>query len=167
MKLFLNWPPHFNYRISNNLCKSYNLFRDILSIINCVSIHMRWLKMLKTKVTDFMQSFRTTFPKFKFKPKFHYLLHYAQMIRDFGPIKHFDSYRFERRLKSLKDSIKSSKNYRNITFTLMKKFSINFMSNISSPRKYRIKKRTVCVQNLSDVYIQFLPNIYDKDFCLI
>lgn len=57
------------------------------------------LQYLSMKISDHRQLFQEVFPNVRLRPKHHYIEHYPQMIRCFGPLVHFWTIRFEGKLK--------------------------------------------------------------------
>lgn len=58
------------------------------------------------------------FPDFKLKPKFHFVLHYPDMILAYGPLIHFWCMRFEAKHNYFKTLVHVVRNFKNLTLTL-------------------------------------------------
>lgn len=58
------------------------------------------------------------FPRIPLRPKHHYLLHYADLTLQFGPLIHTWTMRFESKHSYFKRCIRASKNFRNVTKSL-------------------------------------------------
>nr|XP_027200249.1 uncharacterized protein LOC113794332 [Dermatophagoides pteronyssinus] len=80
------------------------------------------------------------------KNKDHHLLHYSEMIQQYGPIFRLSCFNFEQANRLIVEQMNSTKNYRNVTFSLMKRQSILIAystadkfnsSNIQINHKYR------------------------------
>jgi len=77
--------------------------------------------ILDDKVQSFIESFCNEFPDESFKPKMHYLLHYGNHCRSFGPMINYWSFRFEGKHSYFKDIANRMKCRKNILKSLAKK----------------------------------------------
>lgn len=58
------------------------------------------------------------FPSYKLRPKHHFIYHYPELIRKFGPLKILWTMEFEQKNKYFKTTARMARNYQNITSTL-------------------------------------------------
>lgn len=97
------------------------------------------LKHLKQVITDHHKTYRRLFPRCTLKPKFHFLLHYPQLIRSMGPPSKNNCYMFEMKHKVLKLVAKVVNSRRFLPITVAKKIALQdakktfeMMRNINS-----------------------------------
>lgn len=56
------------------------------------------------------------------KPKHHFMTHYSEIIRRWGPLCHMSTLRYEMKHKSLTGTMKNSNNFRNVTKSVTERF---------------------------------------------
>eukprot|EP00112_Aurelia_sp_Birch-Aquarium-sp1_P011911 Seg250.10 transcript_id=Seg250.10/GoldUCD/mRNA.D3Y31 product="hypothetical protein" protein_id=Seg250.10/GoldUCD/D3Y31 len=95
----------------------YLLLRKIVDIIFAPVVERSWLPYLQDLVENFQQEYAKLYPQ-KYVPKVHFLVHYAQHIRQFGPLRRLWCMRFEAKHKYFKNVAKITHNFRNIAATL-------------------------------------------------
>ena len=76
---------------------------------------------LEQRVAEWLELIRDTFPDFRIKPKFHFLIHYGTHIRRHGPLRHLWTLRFESKHSSLKTIADRSKNRIDVCKTVASK----------------------------------------------
>lgn len=101
----------------------YLLLRRIFNQVCSPRVELDKLDNLQQIIEQFLIGFRTTFPLSTTTYKMHYLMHYCDVMRHFGPLWRFNSLRFERLHQEFKENIKTSKNRKNVGFS-----SINYAS---------------------------------------
>lgn len=74
--------------------------------------------MLADLIEEFLTRYFTEFPTLPMKPKFHFLIHYPQMMLKFGPLVHCWTLRFEGKHNYFKEIYHSTKNTKNICKTM-------------------------------------------------
>ncbi|CAN7939941.1 unnamed protein product [Ixodes hexagonus] len=79
---------------------------------------------LKVLVQSYLHNRKTLFPGVKLRPKHHYMLHYSDLIQEFGPLSHVWTLRFETKHQYLKNCIRSTKNFKNVTKTLSERHQL-------------------------------------------
>lgn len=91
------------------------------------------LNKLKTTVTlhnrEFLRLFSEQNPPRLLTAKFHFLLHYARVIQNSGPLKHLWSMRFEAKHQHMKSQAKIMYSRRNICYSFAKKICFENASN--------------------------------------
>lgn len=76
------------------------------------------LCFLDSKISEHRHLFQKVFPGEKLRPKHHYVEHYPQLIRTFGPLSDVWTMRFEGKHKFFKKVVHHSHNFKNIPLTL-------------------------------------------------
>ncbi|CAN7999370.1 unnamed protein product [Ixodes hexagonus] len=102
----------------------YLQFREIVDISFATVVPSEYLPYLETIVQAFLVEFAQRYGSAAIIPKLHYLVHYARMIRELGPLQQFWSMRFEAKHQYLKSLASRIKNFRNITLTLSKRHQL-------------------------------------------
>lgn len=88
------------------------------------------LKTLSIKIESHHKLYISLFGS-TLKPKFHYFLHYENMIRKLGPAKFYWCFRFESKHRQLKEYCKNVNSRVNIAKSLAIKCCLNFSQRIS------------------------------------
>lgn len=83
-------------------------------------IDKSWLSYLYEIINEFCNRLKEV-PNFKFIPKLHYLVHYPRLIQKYGPLIRLWCMRFEAKHQYFKKIANSSRNFRNISWTLAKR----------------------------------------------
>ena len=78
-------------------------------------LHTEWLSDM---IEVFLQKFQDEFPDASLTPKMHYLVHYPELLREFGPLINCWTLRFEGKHCYFKDVAYRLKNKRNVCKTL-------------------------------------------------
>lgn len=73
---------------------------------------------LQSKIQDHRQMLKEAFPDFKLRPKHHYIEHYPDLIRLFGPLVHLWTMRFEGKHSFFKRVVHDTQNFKNVLKTL-------------------------------------------------
>ena len=92
----------------------------ILQIALCPSPSDDVISYLRVLIEEHHTMFIELYPNHSFIPKFHYLIHYPDQIRMFGPLIRAWTMRYEGKLNYFKQIARSG-NYKNITLTLAKR----------------------------------------------
>ena len=105
----------------SSLAGSLKAIWDILTgLISIVQILMasvildKDVDMVEKLVEKWLKAFCKCFPNFRMKPKMHFLLHYANCIREHGPPFRYSAIRFEAKHSELKRYMKNSTNHKNV-----------------------------------------------------
>ena len=72
-------------------------------------------------IEQFSNSYQTAFPEVGIKPKLHFIHHYSEQTLKFGPLVHSWSIRFEAKHNWFKQTLKTSKCFKNIEKTLARR----------------------------------------------
>ena len=100
--------------ISNVYWLLYLQLQDIADYVFAPKISKTILTYLQFLIEQFLQNFIELFPN-NLTPKFHFMLHYARLINENGPLRYLWCMRFEAKhlyFKKLASSIRSFKKYR-------------------------------------------------------
>lgn len=78
---------------------------------------------LQFLIENYLQ-FRKTLFSAKLRPKHHYLLHYDELIRAYGPLINVWTFRFEQKHKYFKNIVRHCPNFINVLYTLSEKHQL-------------------------------------------
>lgn len=79
------------------------------------------ISLLEYYIELYMQFRIECFPHIKLRPKHHYIVHYPEQIKNFGPLRQLWTMRFEQKHSYFKQISKNLKNFKNITYSLVTK----------------------------------------------
>ncbi|KAI3363583.1 hypothetical protein L3Q82_001177 [Scortum barcoo] len=106
------------------------------------------IQYLSMKISDHRQLLQEVFPDVKLRPKHHYIEHYPQMIRRFGPLVHFWTIRFEGKHKVFKKIVHDAQNFKNVPKTLAYKHQQLMAYHLSLPNFFKPSVETFAVKNV-------------------
>ena len=115
---------------------AWDLLMDLKEIVElCFSpaISEASVGYLASKIADHKFAFKQLFPDVNFKPKHHFVEHYPQLIREFGPLVHMWTMRFEAKHSYFKRIVREARSFKNILMTLAEKHQLMVAYNLSSP----------------------------------
>lgn len=95
--------------------------KEIVDIIVSTTLSEEILCYLESKISDHRKLLLVTFPDFKFLPKHHFIEHYVQLIRCFGPLVDLWTMRFESKHSFFKKVVHDVFNFKNVLLTLFSK----------------------------------------------
>ena len=98
--------------------------REIVELVCAPSITLAQIAYLDDLVTSYVTLFKKCFEDVRFRPKCHYLTHYAKLIMMFGPLIRLWTMRMEAKHSYFKQCARSAQNFKNITFTLSEKHQL-------------------------------------------
>lgn len=93
------------------------LLKDIVESAVATRHTEESIYFLDCKVSEHRELLQSTFPDFK-RPKHHFIEHYSQMIKAFGPLSDVWTMHFEGKHKFFKQVIHNAHNFRNVALTL-------------------------------------------------
>lgn len=79
---------------------------------------------LESKISERRHRFLETFPQERLIPKHHFLEHYTQLIKDFGPLVSLWTMRFEGKHSFFKRVVRHTHSFRNILLSLAVKHQL-------------------------------------------
>ncbi|XP_054592203.1 uncharacterized protein [Nothobranchius furzeri] len=91
------------------------------------------LAFLESKILEHRQRYQALFPDIKLLPKHHYLEHYPQMIKLFGPVVGQWTMRFEAKHSFFKKIVRHTSCYKNIPLSLALRHQMMIAYHLSSP----------------------------------
>lgn len=94
------------------------LLKDILELATSFRFTDDTIDFLGAKISEHRGLLLKVFPHFVLRPKHHYIEHYPQLIRTYGPLRDVWTMRFEGKHKFFKQIICETKNFKNVTQTL-------------------------------------------------
>lgn len=112
--VFLNYIQTYDTPVWDLLSSMLEMVRIIMSS----KISQNEVSQLTHFISLYFYHLKECFPSTKLKPKHHFIQHYPELIRKFGPLKHLGTIRFEQKHQYFKNISKRIKNYKNITFSL-------------------------------------------------
>ena len=92
--------------------------REITELVTAPLLSNGQVEYLHSCTEEYLLERARLFPDTSLRPKHHYLLHYAELIRQFGPLIWVWTLRFESKHKFFKYVISSSQNFINVSKTL-------------------------------------------------
>ncbi|KAG1673824.1 hypothetical protein GQR58_015387 [Nymphon striatum] len=102
----------------NSQWQTLLLLEDVLQYSCAPVLDREHVMMMKDIIEDFHESFRQSFPEETIKPKMHFMLHYPQQMKNFGPLIHLQTIRFEGKHNYFQELIYRTKNKINICKSL-------------------------------------------------
>ncbi len=91
------------------------------------------LAFLEGKILEHRQRYQTLFPDIKLIPKQHYLEHYPQIIRLFGPVVGQWTMHFDAKHSFFKQVIRHTSCFKNVPLSLASKHQMMIAYHLSSP----------------------------------
>lgn len=94
------------------------LLKDIVELAVATRYTEESMYFLDCKVSEHSELLQSTFPDFRLCPKHHFIEHYSQMIKAFGPLSDVWTMHFEGKHTFFKQVIRNAHNFRNVALTL-------------------------------------------------
>ena len=98
--------------------------RELSNLICAPALSDNQIILLESSTETYVKLRLKCFPKVKLRPKHEFIMHYGEMIRIFGPVKHCWTLRCESKHKYFKTIVKHIQNFKNITQTLAEKHEL-------------------------------------------
>jgi len=98
--------------------------REIVDLICAPKIHTNQVAHLKILIEEYIQLRTATFPEKTLKPKHHYLVHYPELILQFGPLIRLWTLRFESKHSYFKQCARKLHNFKNLCSTLAERHQL-------------------------------------------
>ena len=130
--------------------------KDVVEIVLSPTFTEESLQYLQTKIQDHRRMLQETFPDFKLRPKHHYIEHYPDLIRCFGPLVHLWTMRFEGKHRFFKRVVHDTQNFKNVLKTLANRHQHMVAYYLSSPSFFKPHQQT---SNVSSVMVSVLPDV--------
>nr|XP_023659190.1 uncharacterized protein LOC111839475 [Paramormyrops kingsleyae]XP_023659191.1 uncharacterized protein LOC111839475 [Paramormyrops kingsleyae] len=110
--------------------------REIVELICAPAITTDQVAYLKILIEDYIYFRRQLFPDQSLKPKHHYLLHYPQLITEFGPLIRLWTLRFESKHSFFKRCARKLHNFKNICKTVAERHQL-FQAYLSAGEMFQ------------------------------
>ena len=126
------------YFLQSNHVKGVELllkYLDISDIITAFTIETEWLANLHFLIIELFDMVNALNPR-AIKPKFHFLVHYPDLIHKYGPPRSYYTMRFEAIHQYFKQLVGRTKNFVNLTATLTKRFQRRQAYNLKQSQYY-------------------------------
>lgn len=107
--------------------------KDIVELVVAPVHTDESISYLESKIVEHRQRYQELFPGVRLRPKHHYLEHYPQMIRCFGPLVALWTMRFEAKHSFFKQIVKHTSCFKNVPLTLASKYQLIIAFHINSP----------------------------------
>lgn len=122
------------------------LLKDIVELALSTHFSDDTVDFLNCKISDHRALLKEVFPNFVLRPKHHYMEHYPQLIRMYGPLRNLWTIRFEGKHKFFKKVIRDAQNFKNVPLMLAKKhqMAIAYHMDAGSFFKPRVQMDRVC-----------------------
>lgn len=103
---------------SDPVWETFVKLMELTDLLMAPTITPAQVAYLKVLIEDYITSRSIIFSTNKLRPKHHYMLHYSQLIQEFGPLCHVWTMRFEGKHQYFKQCMRSVRNFKNVTKTL-------------------------------------------------
>lgn len=114
-------PFAFLEKISNYEDVAWTTFlnlRNLVELITAPKLSINQTALIDSKVREYLTQRQKLFPRHPWRPKHHYLNHYGDLFRQFGPLIRFSTLRWESKHGYFKNIIRHSPNFKNVTYSL-------------------------------------------------
>jgi len=106
--------------------------REIILYVYAEAISEHEIIILENLIREHRHIFHVAFPGKLTKPKHHYLEHYPQLIREFGPLVNYQTIRFEAKHAVLKRIVHQTMNFKNVCLTLAERHQLQMTYLLAS-----------------------------------
>ena len=100
------------------------LLRQVCELIFALSLTEKQVSVMNNKIWEYLHQRRQVFPQESFKPKHHFIEHYAYHTLMFGPLLYTCTLRFEAKHQFFKNAIRSMHNFISVTKALAEKHEL-------------------------------------------
>ncbi|KAF7641019.1 hypothetical protein LDENG_00299320, partial [Lucifuga dentata] len=119
------------------------------------------IQYLQSKIRDHKQVLQEVFPDYKLRPKHHYLEHYPELIRRFGPLVHLWTMRFEGKHRFFKRVVHDTQNFKNVLKTVATRYQHMVAYHLSAPLVFKPHQQ---ISNVSSMMTSVLPEKIAKQY---
>lgn len=120
----------------NVVWKMILTLRKIVLIVLSFKMSVGQVAYLKDLIFNHFSDRQEVLSNETLKPKHHFLLHYPQLILQFGPLRHLWTMRFENKHQYFKRAVKHTSNFKNVLFSLCHKHQLLQALNSSEESLY-------------------------------
>lgn len=123
--------------------------RRIMLILLSFKISVSQIEILNNLIIEYIYLRQKVFPDKLMKPKHHNLLHYAYLIKIFGPIRQLWTLRFESKHQYFKQIVKHTSCFKNILLSLATKHQLLSAFNLTQDN---IFSDNITINDIGDKY---------------
>lgn len=134
--------------------------KEIVQLVLSPSSTEESIQYMQAKISDHRQGLQAVFPDFKLRPKHHYVEHYPELTRHFGPLVHLWTMGFEGKHRFFKRVIHDTHNFKNVLKTLATRHQHMMAYHFSAPIFFRPHTQA---SSVTSVQVATLPQVA-KDF---
>lgn len=127
--------------------------KDIAELVVAPVHSPESIAYLESKISDHRKRYQELFPEQRLLPKHHFLEHYPEMIKCFGPLVSLWTMRFEAKHSFFKQVVRHLNNFRNITLSLATKHQLMIAHHLLCPDNENLP---LDVSKISEVPIDVL-----------
>lgn len=128
--------------------------KDVVELSVSASFTEELVYFLDCKIAEHRELFQKVFPNEKLRPKHHYIEHYPQLIKTFGPLSDVWTMRFEGKHKFFKEAVRQTHNFKNIPLTLAIKHQKMIAFHLANPSFF---KPSVEINKVKSVMVSSFP----------
>lgn len=137
--------------------------KDIVELLVSSKFTEESLCYLESKIGEHRKLLLNVFPDLKLKPKHHFLEHYTNLIRSFGPLVNFWTLRFEAKHSFFKKVVRDVNNFKNILLTLSVRHELMLAYHLSMSCLFKPEVELKGVSNVSlDIFATSLKQVIKK-----
>lgn len=138
--------------------------KEIVDIAVSNKLSEEALFYFSSKLRDHRKLLVHTFPEFKLKPKHHFIDHYPDLIRCYGPLVELWTMRFEAKHSFFKKVIHDAHNWKNVLLTLSSKHQQMMALHLDRQKVFAPRLYVECVKvvRVSELETSFQCEIQKK-----
>lgn len=129
--------------------------KDIAELVVAPSHTDDSISYLQSKISEHRQKLQELFPDLQLLPKHHYIEHYPQLTKMFGPLVLFWTMRFEAKHSFFKQVVRHTNCFKNLPLSLAVKHQLMISYQLTSTND---EKSDIEVTNVSTLPIEILKN---------
>lgn len=130
--------------------------KEIVELVLSPAFTDESIQYLHTKIRDHRQILQEVFTGFSLCPKHHYIEHYPELIRCFGPLVHLWTMRFEGKHRFFKRVVHDTQNFKNVLKTLATRHQHMVSYYLSAPSFFKPHQQ---ISNITSVMVSVLPEV--------
>lgn len=130
------------------------MLREVVEIVCAPCLSISQISYMQVVIEEYIEMRQELFQSVRLRPKHHYLLHYARLSQQFGPLIRMWSLRFESKHSYFKRVARHSQNFKNVTKTLAERHQL-YQAFISTGERFAASIEC-------DHPLPFTPGIYNE-----
>lgn len=144
------------------------ILKDVVELVMSPTFTKESIGYLDSLIAEHRQRFKSVFQHEKLIPKHHFLEHYPQLIKAFGPLVSLWTMRFEAKHHFFKNIVRQTSSFRNILMSMAKKHQSMIAyhlhsSNVKKPAVTVSKMTRLPVEVVNESVQDFLAQKFPKD----